>query len=162
MAQLRERIFRFAASRLRREQAEDMAQETMLVLHERYPGVSDPVELLPLAFQILRFKMAAAGRKAARRGEAQAGEQEEARVADPSPDPEQAASQSELESRLSAALPALGERCREIFRLKLLGYGFEEIRRHFGVESINTVYTWDARCRKALLERLGGHWEKGR
>lgn len=156
---LRERIFRFAASRLQREHAEDMTQETLLVLHERYAGVSDPGQLLPLAFQILRFKMAALTRKSARRGERQPEEGAESALADPAPDPESAAAQSELEARVAAALPHLGERCREIFRLKLLGCGFEEIRRRLEAESINTVYTWDARCRKALLERLGGAWE---
>jgi RNA polymerase sigma-70 factor (ECF subfamily) len=150
---------RFAASRLQKEQAEDMAQETLLVLHERYPRVSDPAELLPLAFQILRFKMTGLARKAARRGETQADENNGQNVAAPGPDPETAAAGAELEARLTAVLPLLGERCREIFRLKLLGYGFEEIRRHLAVDSINTVYTWDARCRKALLERLGGSWE---
>jgi len=32
------------------------------------------------------------------------------------------------------------------------------------VHSINTIYTWDFRCRKKLLEKLGGSWDdsKGR
>ena len=29
-----------------------------------------------------------------------------------------------------------------------------------GARSINTIYTWDARCRKELLELMGGSWEK--
>ena len=28
-----------------------------------------------------------------------------------------------------------------------------------GAQSINTVYTWDFRCRKHLLELMGGDWE---
>jgi RNA polymerase sigma-70 factor (ECF subfamily) len=28
-----------------------------------------------------------------------------------------------------------------------------------GAATINTVYTWDFRCRQELLERLGGSWE---
>jgi RNA polymerase sigma-70 factor (ECF subfamily) len=30
------------------------------------------------------------------------------------------------------------------------------------VGSINTVYTWDFRCRKNLLELMGGNWEAGK
>ena len=48
---------------------------------------------------------------------------------------------------------------REIFRLKLLGRSFSEIQKEMGAASINTVYTWDARCRKHL-EDMGGHWER--
>jgi RNA polymerase sigma-70 factor (ECF subfamily) len=56
----------------------------------------------------------------------------------------------------------LGERCRELFRLKLEGYSFAEmlarpeIQTRLRAMSLNTLYTWDFRCRKQLLERLGG------
>ena len=33
------------------------------------------------------------------------------------------------------------------------------IQELLGAGSINTVYTWDARCRKQLLESMGGSWE---
>ena len=158
--QLRERIFRFAASRLQREAAEDVTQETLLLLHEKYPHVAEPAELLPLAFQIVRFKMAGASRKVARRGEAHSVPVEDLPLPATGDDPERAAARNEMKSRLLAAIADLGERCREMFRLKLLGRSFDEIRGHFGVESINTIYTWDSRCRKSLLDRMGGGWEK--
>ena len=53
-----------------------------------------------------------------------------------------------------AAIETLGSRCRELFRLKLLGYSFPEIQDRMGVASLNTVYTWDFRCRAQLKERL--------
>jgi RNA polymerase sigma-70 factor (ECF subfamily) len=28
-----------------------------------------------------------------------------------------------------------------------------------GAQSINTVYTWDHRCRQQLLDLMGGGWE---
>src|SRR5439155_27391742 len=37
LERLRERIVRFAASKLARDSAEDLAQEVLLVLHEKYP-----------------------------------------------------------------------------------------------------------------------------
>ena len=38
-----------------------------MVLHEKYPTVANLTELVPLAFQILRFKMLDAHRKSLRR-----------------------------------------------------------------------------------------------
>jgi RNA polymerase sigma-70 factor (ECF subfamily) len=28
-----------------------------------------------------------------------------------------------------------------------------------GEHSVNTIYTWDLRCRKQLLQLMGGSWE---
>ena len=62
--------------------------------------------------------------------------------------------------RLANAVGQLGERCREMIRLKLQGRTFPEIQKILGAGAINTVYTWDHRCRKHLLELMGGNWEK--
>jgi RNA polymerase sigma-70 factor (ECF subfamily) len=53
----------------------------------------------------------------------------------------------------------LGERCRELISLNLVGKSFGEIQQIMGAGTINTVYTWDHRCRKNLLELMGGDWE---
>jgi hypothetical protein len=37
---------------------------------------------------------------------------------------------------------------------------FPEIRDVLKVDSLNTLYTWDFRCRKQLLEAMGGSWAK--
>jgi RNA polymerase sigma-70 factor (ECF subfamily) len=66
----------------------------------------------------------------------------------------------EMLERLSQALAQLQGRCRELFRLKLQGRSFPEIQEVLGARSINTIYTWDFRCRKQLLEKLGGSWER--
>jgi len=60
----------------------------------------------------------------------------------------------------TAAIGTLGERCREIFRLKLQGFNFPEIQKQMRADSLNTIYTWDHRCRKQLLSAMGGRWEK--
>ena len=65
-----------------------------------------------------------------------------------------AITEAERLERLEAALAASGDRCRELFRLKLEGYSFPEIQKQMGVASLNTLYTWDLRCRKQLQERL--------
>lgn len=141
-----------------RDASEDFAQEVLIVLEEKYSHVTALSELLPLSLQIVRFKMAGARRKSARRGEAGQIPVDEIQLPSPAATPEEQASRQENIERLTAAVRTLGERCRELFRLKLLGRSFAEIQQHFGAASINTIYTWDARCRKNLLEKMGGRW----
>jgi RNA polymerase sigma-70 factor (ECF subfamily) len=38
--------------------------------------------------------------------------------------------------------------------LKLEGLSFPEIKERLKVESMNTLYTWDFRCRKQLAEKV--------
>ena len=159
IAQLRERIVAFATSRGSREVAEDLAQEVLMVLHEKYPQVTEMTELVPLSFQILRYKMLDLHRKILRRGEYNQESIDDRPVADCQSDPSVQVEQKERVSQLIEALQQLGERCRELFRLKLQGHSFPEIQRIFGERSINTIYTWDSRCRKQLLALMGGRWE---
>jgi RNA polymerase sigma-70 factor (ECF subfamily) len=160
MARLRERIFRFAASRLQRDAAEDLAQDVLIVLHEKYPGIERVEDLLPLSIEIARFKILGARRKSVRRGEHTRVSVDDLPLSSSGADPyDQAARREQLE-RLESALAELGDRCRELFRLKLEGFTFPEIQKRLGVSALNTLYTWDFRCRKQLIERLGGDWEK--
>ena len=156
---LRERILAFATSRVSRDLAEDLTQEVLVVLHEKYARVSDLTELVPLAFQVLRFKMLDAHRKAFRRGEYNQEPIEDLPLADPADDPAAQLDQRQRVDRLLAALAQLGERCRELFKWKLEGKSFPEIQTIMGQASINTIYTWDLRCRKQLLSLIGGSWE---
>ena len=87
LAKLRERIVAFAASRLSRDMAEDLAQDVMIVLHEKYPQVTDLIELVPLSFQILKFKMLDFQRKSHRRGQYNQESIEDLPLADPHDDP---------------------------------------------------------------------------
>lgn len=130
-----------------------------MLLEEKYPHVTELPELLPLSLQIVRFKMAGARRKSVRRGESSQIPVDELQLPSAALTPEEHTRRQESVERLSAAVQKLGERCRELFRLKLLGRSFAEIQEHFGAASINTVYTWDARCRKNLLDLMGGRWD---
>jgi RNA polymerase sigma-70 factor (ECF subfamily) len=136
--------------------AEDVAQETLLVLEEKYTQVEGLEDLVPLAMQIARFKIMALHTKSSRRGEGASVPVDEYPIADPGEDPEEQLERRERLDRLETALLALGERCRDLFRLKLQGLKFPEIQELMGAESINTVYTWDLRCRKQLIERMKG------
>lgn len=156
---LRERILAFATLRVSRAQAEDLTQETLLVLHEKYPNVADLTDLVPLAFQVLRFKMLDAHRKSLRRGEYNQESVDDLPLAEPDDDPMMQLDQKQRVDRLLAAMAQLGERCRELFKWKLDGKSFPEIQKIMGQTSINTIYTWDLRCRKQLLALMGGSWE---
>lgn len=145
-----------------KDSSEDLAQEVLLVIEQKYPRVEALEELVPLSLQIVRFKMAGARRKSLRRGEYTQVSVEDVPLPERSADPEALAERREREERLSAALAKLEGRCRELFRLKLDGMSFAEIQKELKAASINTVYTWDFRCRKQLLELLGGDWESWR
>jgi len=159
LRQLRERIVAFATSRGSREGAEDLTQDVLMVLHEKYPHVTELTELVPLSFQILRYKMLDRHRKTLRRGEYNPESIDDHPLVDPGDDPSLQAEQKERVTQLIAALQQLGERCQKLFRLKLEGHTFPEIQKILGERSINTIYTWDLRCRKQLLTLMGGQWE---
>jgi RNA polymerase sigma-70 factor (ECF subfamily) len=162
LQKLRERIVGFAASRMQRDAAEDLAQEVLILLHEKYGHLDRLEDLLPLSLKIVRFKMMAYRRRAQRRGEYTQVPVDGIQIADDGDDPLMAAEQREMRERLLAAVSQLGERCRQLFALKLEGMSFAEIQASLGVGSINTIYTWDFRCRKHLTELMGGGWEKSR
>jgi len=156
---LRERILAFATLRISRDYAEDLTQDVLSLLHEKYAHVTDLTELVPLAFQILRFKMLDAHRKALRRGEYNQASVEDFPLVDPADDPAMQLDQKQRVDRLMTALAKLGERCRDWFKWKLEGKSFPEIQKLMGQSSVNTIYTWDLRCRKQLLALMGGSWE---
>ena len=159
LASLRERILAFATLRVSRAQAEDLTQEVLVVLHEKYPNVMELTELVPLAFQIVRFKMLDAHRKSIRRGEYNLESVDDFPIADSRDSPETELERKQTVERLVQAMSQLGERCRELFKWKLEGNSFPEIQKLMGQTSINTIYTWDLRCRKQLLSLMGGGWE---
>lgn len=156
---LRERILAFATSRVSRDHAEDLTQDVLAVLHNKYSHVTELGELVPLAFQILRYKMLDAHRKALRRGEYSQESVEDLPLADTGDNPMTQLDQKQRVDRLLTAIVQLGERCRELFTWKLEGKSFPEIQTLMGQVSINTIYTWDLRCRKQLLGLMGGSWE---
>ena len=158
---LRERIVRFAASRLVGGiGAEDIAQEVLLLLHEKYPAVDRAEDLVPLSIEIARLKILAVRRKSIRRGENAQVSVEDFPLAGGGPDPLEQAVRRERLAHLEAALKDLGGRCKEILRLKLQGLSFSEIQKQLNVGSMNTLYTWDFRCRKELRQRLGTDWDR--
>lgn len=165
LRQLRERIVRFAASRLSRDVAEDLAQDTLVLLTTKYAAVTAIEDLVPLALRIVRYKILEYRRKAGRHGElAKPREGEDPIAALPDQQqwsrPDIEVERRELSDRLARALQQLTGRCRTLFRLKLEGHKFAEIQQLLGARTLNTVYTWDLRCRDRLLALIGGAWDR--
>ncbi len=130
-----------------------------MLLHEKYPHLERVEDLLPLSLQITRFKMMSLRRKSVRHGEYSQVSITDIPLPDLDASPADQFERKERLDRLAQAIPQLGERCRELIRLKLLGKTFPEIQKLMKVPAINTIYTWDHRCRKNLMELMGGDWE---
>jgi RNA polymerase sigma-70 factor, ECF subfamily len=154
LRKLRERIVGFAASKMQRDAAEDLAQEVLILLHEKYGDLDRLEDLLPLSLKIVRFKMLAHHRKARRHGEFTQVSADDIQMPDGRTDALTAMEQREARERLIAAISNMGARCRKLLALKLEGKSFAEIGTALGVSSINTVYTWDFRCRQQLMESI--------
>lgn len=159
LLKLRERIVAFAASHVQGDIAEDLAQEVLILLHEKYSHVDRMEELVPLSLQIARFKIMSLRRKSQRHGEYTQVSVTDIQLPDLEADPAALVERKLMLERLTRTVAQLGGRCRELLRLKLEGKNFGEIQKHMGAHSINTIYTWDFRCRKQLLDLMGGDWE---
>ena len=159
LRKLRERIVAFAASHLRGDSAEDLAQEVLILLHEKYQHVDRLEELVPLALQIARFKIMSTRRKALRHGEYTQISVTDIQLPDLNADPANALERKTRLERLARAVPQLGEQCRELLRMRLEGRKTSEIQKQLGARSVNTIYTWEFRCRQRLIELMGGSWE---
>jgi RNA polymerase sigma-70 factor, ECF subfamily len=158
LARLRPLLVAWGASRLSREDAEDLAQDVMALLVTKY-ATTPTTELLPLGIGIAWKMRAARWRKVRRRGEDAAVDPSEIALPDGAPTPEDVASRRELTARLLQAIRQLGGRCRELMRLKLEERTFPDIAEILGAK-LNTVYSWDHRCmgrlRELLAEDAGG------
>src|ERR1700744_3991404 len=114
LEKLRERIVRFAASHLSRDVAEDLAQEVLMLLHEKYAHLDRAEDLLPLSLQIVRFKIMSLRRKAVRRGEYTQVSITDIPLPDLDSNPADQLERKEMLERLTQAVSQLGERCREL------------------------------------------------
>src|SRR3954451_24078326 len=104
LAKLRERIVLFAASHLSRDAAEDLAQEVLLLLHEKYAHLDRVEDLLPLSLQIVRFKIMSQRRKSVRRGEYTQVSVTDLPLPDLDANPAEAFERKELLERLARAM----------------------------------------------------------
>jgi RNA polymerase sigma-70 factor, ECF subfamily len=154
---VRRRVLAWLARALPVSDAEDLAQDVLVLLMTKYT-LTPVTELLPLAIGVAWKLRAARWRKARRRGEDTAVDPSGLALSVAEPDPEDRASTRELTARMLGGIRRLGGRCRELMRLKLEERTFPEIAEILGAK-LNTVYSWDHRCMGRLRELLGGDGE---
>ncbi|MCK6683613.1 MAG: sigma-70 family RNA polymerase sigma factor [Thermoanaerobaculia bacterium] len=152
---LRARIRGFAASRLGVERADDVAQETIVVLLQKYRHIPPGEELVKTAFGVARLRMLGTIRDSARNREDAI---EGAEFASVHPNPESEALLRQAVARLESVLPRLGAKCRLIFRMRLEALSSREMKERLQAKSEAAVQLWAFRCRKKALELLGGDW----
>jgi RNA polymerase sigma-70 factor (ECF subfamily) len=158
---IRKRVVDFATSKIGRDRAEDVAQSCVLLLMQKYSDVRDLTTMLKISIGIARNKMFEQFRQEKREMQfpKEAGDDtntfEEAI-------PDQADFFREFErrqlvDRVIGAMLQLGFKCRNVLRLKLVeNKGSAAIQELLGVNSINTVYTWERRCLQKLIDVAGG------
>jgi RNA polymerase sigma factor (sigma-70 family) len=149
LERLRARLLSFARRVLREDVAEDLVQETFVLLTTKYAGVREPEECVRLGIEILRKKRAGYFRKVRRRAEDGSVDAADAGLEDQTPDPEELAHRRLIAERLRHGVAKLSGRCRELVRLKLEERTFPEIAEIMRAK-LNTVYSWDHRCTERL------------
>ncbi len=151
---LRDRVLALARKRMWDPAlAEDLTQDTMRTVIEKYREADLSHGLLPWVFTVLHHKI---GNHLKRRrteleardtlavqawdvvGLASAGETERFDLAD----------------AIAKALRMTSQECRKVFALLLRERDAQEIRREFGDEPIGTTYSRISRCREKLLRHL--------
>lgn len=145
---VRKRVIGFAAPRVGLDSAEDIAQEVLTLLVQKYSGVRDLTEMIQISVGIARNKIFERFRLSHR-------ETELPENAPGKNDIHDEVERRQVMNRVVLAIMRLGERCRNVLKLKLL----EEqdslaIQQILNAKSINTVYTWEHRCFKQLIQLL--------
>jgi RNA polymerase sigma factor (sigma-70 family) len=152
IALARERIRGFATYLQCGDDAEDVANDTVLVLLAKYGGIEAPGELLKIANQICVNLVLNLRRKRANKRQVDL----DAGIAAPSGgDPETIASNHELKHLMLLAIEASGSRCKQLLRLKLEGATTEKIAEELKLNP-NAVHAAFFRCSKRLRAALGG------
>jgi RNA polymerase sigma factor (sigma-70 family) len=153
LARVRVRIVGFATYLGCGNDAEDLAQETMVVLFNKYAEVADAEEMSKLAPKIcanLALNWRRNKSNPAKAVELPVG------LADASgQDPESAATEKELKGLLLKAIQGSDARCKELLRLRLAGANTKEIAADMGMTAgaVDTAYF---RCLQRLRGALGG------
>lgn len=144
---LRARLVGFGVSSgLKPTDAEDCAQEAILVLLRKYPG-KDEVDAVPLAFRIMRWKITEHHRKASRPADRTSITLDDIQIKDDfaGANPEQTVA---LKEAVHGSLAQLSRKCRKLLLWQLEGLSGEEIAGKLGLPTRNAAYIAINRCKK--------------
>ena len=156
---LRERIARFAASKVGSEHADDIANTAIETLIGKYPHITRLEDVMPLTTTIAMNHIRHLWRKkTADIQNATVEEDDDSRASsDPGRDPEQQVILRNLIDRMCSVIASkrFKDRCRKVLEMVYSGVPYEEIRVTMGAQTMATLYTWVHRCHKELRSGLG-------
>jgi RNA polymerase sigma factor (sigma-70 family) len=153
---LRERLLRFGQSKVGQEVAEDLTQDTLMLIAEKYSEVKQLSELVPLAIRIMQLKLMGHQRSAFRRHEHNREDPDLLEVPDLALRPDEVLEAKEFATRMAQAFRLLGPKCREILRLRFLGMSTEQIQDRMGITDASRVNLQVFRCRNRLRQLMSG------
>ena len=140
-------------SRFNREYAEDIAQETVMVLLTNYKHLDQPSDLVPLSVRIAKLKMREAYKKRQRAGNQLPEAWDDAD--DRAVSAEQKLLQKSRLDQLHRAIGRLGSPCLEMLRMMLEGADSVVLQQTFHLTA-NAFYVRMSRCRGRLATAMGG------
>ncbi len=156
---IRQRILAFTLRRLTPHEAsfaeaEDIAQNCIVTLWERYPEKRDLAEMTAIAIGVARHKIAQFRRDRERLSRVTVESADDAAASSSGGLFEHIAARREADRFLRAMLQ-LPPRCRELLRLKLVEQqDYAEIRLRMGIAG--NIYEMAKRCHRSLLRIAGG------
>jgi DNA-directed RNA polymerase specialized sigma24 family protein len=156
---LRERIVRYGQSRIGRENAEDLAQETMLLISTKYPDLERIEDLFPLTFKIMTYKMMDLKGSARWKSEQTIAGPE---IPEPAGGtrPDETFETKEFFARFLAAVKLLSKDCRRILWLRIRKKSTADIRERLGAVSDRAVNLKVFHCREHLRQLMQRPMEK--
>ncbi len=151
---IRERIVNYGTSHVGRESAEDLAQDTLMLLEQKYSNLEQMGDLLPVAIRIMSFKLKSFRRTTGRQRVSDT-PIDEMPLTSADPDAAEQLARAEFRKSIFAALDKLGSRCKRLFLLKLEGHRLTQIREMLGASTMQQLYMWDFRCRESMRQLIG-------
>lgn len=133
------------------EWAEDIAQDVLLVIHLRYPQLTEMADLNPVAITIARNKLFEYQRN--KHKETQLDERFDTRDTESRSVEEQLIDRAAA-VRLQRAISRLGDDCQRLLRMFLDGKNTADMKRILGIGD-SAFYTRLCRCRQRLGVAMG-------
>ncbi len=153
LEKLRERIAAYWTSIDGRDRAEDIAQQTIMLLISKYPHLHSEEDLVPLGIASSRRVRWSLIRK--EKLDKVTPLSSTLDPQSPDEDPEGLAVRAQRQAQIEEHILTLGDRCRDIFQYLVEGFSYEETAQRMGA-NLDTLYVWVHRCKKKLKDCIGG------
>jgi RNA polymerase sigma factor (sigma-70 family) len=130
--------------------AEDLAQDTIVLLMDKYKEKTELVDLVPLGIAVMKNKIGDLHRSSGFRAAKGGVDAQTASVASKDPRPDQVFEKNERTALLAAAVGRLSEDCRELLKFRVQGMSTEQIHKHRPDWKLANVNLRIHRCKEVL------------